>query len=120
MIEITRDNICIDRDFEIDELWEPVSIRFYVEDWFDAGEKFDIGSIEDGEKWVNLYAYYNPLENYLRMEYDVETDISCIPANFYEPTPAERETIISMLEECCKKETGMTCSEWLQKELKEK
>ena len=122
MIELTRDNIHIHgKGFVVVKGWEPITIGVYVECRSNAGEKFGVNSsVEYGAPWIELYAFYNPLENYLRMEYDIVLGDGCKSHSSYTPIPTERETIISMLEECCKKETGMTCSEWLQKELKKK
>ena len=120
MIELNRDNIHIGKAFVVVRGWEPISIGACVECRFNVREKFGVNSSpEYGEPWIKLYVYYNPFENYLRMEYYIVSNDGCAHG-FYDPTPTEGETIISMLEECCKKETGMTCSEWLQKELKEK
>ena len=120
MIEFNRDNIHIGKEFVVVREWEPISIGAYVECRFNVREKFGVNSLpEYGEPWIKLYVYYNPWENYLRMEYDIVSNDSCAHG-FYDPTPTEGETIISMLEECCMKETGMTCSKWLRKKLKKK
>lgn len=120
MIKITRDNIRIDENFEILKDWNPVSMAFYAETFFDPWKKLNVVLSACGDTldaWIDMNLLYNPIENYLYVEFTVNASRD----SWYEytPTPAERKVIISMLEECCKKETGMTCSEWLQKELKE-
>lgn len=118
MIEITRENIRIDKDFELNRWWKPVNIAFHVDCRFDVEKKFGIKMGKDMR--IDMYTYYNPLKDYLYVECNIISKTRWIPTCFYEPSSVERETIISMLEECCKKETGMTCSKWLRKKLKKK
>lgn len=55
--------------------WEPPCIVVYVEIWFDVDAKFGTNT-SAADAWVDLYAMYNPAENYLYMEYYCDAEKS--------------------------------------------
>ena len=52
--ELTRDDIAIDDEFEVDaETGQEITA--YVETWFDVDEKFNVDTSDD-DVWLNMYA----------------------------------------------------------------
>ncbi|HCA28211.1 MAG TPA: hypothetical protein DEP23_00795 [Ruminococcaceae bacterium] len=62
--ELTRSDIAIDGDMEIDcDIGQIVTA--YVETWFDVDKKFGTHTADDDDVWLNLYAKYNVPEDAL-------------------------------------------------------
>ena len=55
--ELTRDDLVIDPDMEIDD--DGCIVTAYVETWFDVDRKFGTHTVDDAETWINFYAKYN-------------------------------------------------------------
>lgn len=53
--ELTRDDIAIDHDMEVD-CDEGREIAVYIETWFDVDKKFRIDTASDDDTWLNMYA----------------------------------------------------------------
>ena len=95
--ELTRGDIAIDRDMQIDGD-EGREIIVYIETWFDVDKKFFIDTASDDDAWLNLYGHYNPYDDTLRLE----GEISCQDGSSYfdyEPTKAEAQLIKEMIAE---------------------
>lgn len=114
MIEMNRSNIRIDPTLEIDEYWNPISIKTMIEMYFDVDEKFGLNINEDADAWLYMYANYNPTLNYLHIEYYIDRR-STDEYYTYTPTASEREVIISMIEETCREIEGCSCEELLSR-----
>ena len=56
--ELTRDDIAIDHDMEVD-CDEGREIAVYIETWFDVDKKFHIDTASDDDTWLNMYGRYN-------------------------------------------------------------
>lgn len=65
--ELERSDIVVLRDMEIDDE-SGQEIIAYLETWFDVDKKFGTDTASDDEKWLNLYAKYNPFADTLRLE----------------------------------------------------
>lgn len=53
--ELTRDDIAIDHDMEVD-CDEGREITVYIEAWFDVDKKFHIETASDDDTWLNMYS----------------------------------------------------------------
>lgn len=108
MADWKKDELVIDRDFEVDGGCETLSVS--IETWFDAGEKFGIDIYDD--EWVNLYAAYNPYLDRLSMEYVIDRQIER-EHRAYVPTGGERSLVIRMIDEACRESCGCGPKEYL-------
>ena len=68
--ELTRDDIAIDHDMEVD-CDEGREIAVYIETWFDVDKKFRIDTASDDDTWLNMYGRYNPFDDTLRIECEI-------------------------------------------------
>lgn len=68
--ELTRDDLVIDPDMEIDD--DGSIVTAYVETWFDVDRKFGTHTADDPETWVNLNAKYNTESRELLTEYQID------------------------------------------------
>ena len=107
MADFTKDEIVIG-DIEINDDYTGVSS--YIETHFEVDKKFGTNVNDDCDSWVNFYAEYFPESNELKCEYFVDTpyDNKCYS---YIPTQAEKELIVSLVEEYCQKEENMSINE---------
>ena len=96
-LELERKDIEVDRDMEIDPD-NSFHLRVYLETWFDVIKKFDLIPWEADEKTVDLYAIYNPLEDYLICEYVIKDDDGEEYVT-YKPTENEAKLIKEMIAE---------------------
>lgn len=111
--ELERKDIVVDRDMEVDgEIGQEISA--YLETWFDVDKKFGTDTASDDDKWLNLYAKYNPFEDTLRLEYTVITSTTYEEGE-YEPTENESKLIKlikEMIVEKIREEYGQTPQEF--------
>ena len=112
--ELTRDDISIDHDMEIDSE-ESREITVYIETWFDVDRKFCIDTASDDDTWMNMYGRYNPFDDTLLIECEISRQDS---SSFfdYEPTAGEAQLIKDMItetiRECCNKTPREFCEEY--------
>lgn len=108
--ELERSDIVVSRDMDIDsEIGREITC--YLETWFDVDKKFGTDTSSDDDKWLNLYAKYNPFEDTLRLEYVVTTS-STYEDGDYEPTDEEAKLIKEMITEKISQEYGQTPQEF--------
>lgn len=108
--ELERKDIVVDADMEVDsEIGQEITA--YLETWFDVDKKFGTDTASDDDKWLNLYAKYNPFENTLRLEYAVTTSRTYEDGE-YEPTESESKLIKEMIVEKIREEYGQTPQEF--------
>lgn len=94
--ELTRDDIAIDRDMEVDcDIGQVITA--YIETWFDVNKKFGTKTSDD-DVWLNMYAKYNPFADTLRIECEIDKPLDSEYFD-YEPTPAESQLIKDMIAE---------------------
>ena len=90
-MELERKDLVIDRDVEVDcDIGHQITC--YLETWFDVDKKFGTNTAADDDKWLNLYAKYDPFADTLRLEFTVTTADSCEEGE-YVPTVAESQLI---------------------------
>ena len=108
--ELERSDIVVLRDMEIDDE-SGQEIIAYLETWFDVDKKFGTDTATDDEKWLNLYAKYNPFADTLRLEYFISKDAECEEGE-YTPTEAEAALIKEMVTEKIQQEYGQSPQEF--------
>jgi len=95
--ELERTDIAVDSDMEVDcDIGQEITA--YIETWFDVDKKFGTDTAADDDKWLNLYAKYDPFADTLRLEFTVTTADSCEEGE-YMPTDAEAQLIKGMIAE---------------------
>ena len=47
-------------------------ITAYLETWFDVDKKFGTNTKDDDDVWLNVYAKYNPFDDTLRIECEID------------------------------------------------
>lgn len=110
--ELTREDIAVDSDMEIDcDIGREIIV--YIEAWFDVDKKFGINTAGDDDKWLNIYGRYNPYEDALRIECEIAGD-SGSEYFGYEPTDAESRLIKAMITEKIQTEYGQTPQEFCE------
>lgn len=103
--ELTRDDIAIDNDFEVDcETGQEITA--YVETWFDVDKKFGTDT-SDEDVWLNMYAMYNPFKDTLKVECVVDKPLESESFD-YEPTESETQLIKDMITEKLQNRYGVT------------
>lgn len=110
--ELTRTMFEVDRDMEVDcDIGHQITC--YFETWFDVDKKFGTDTAADDDKWLNLYAKYDPFADTLRLEFTVTTADSCEEGE-YVPTDAESQLIKDMISEKLREEYGQTPKEFCE------
>ena len=110
--EFTRDMLAVDRDMEVDcDIGHQITC--YLETWFDVDKKFGTNTAADDDKWLNLYAKYDPFADTLRLEFAVTTADSCEEGE-YVPTDAETQLIKNIIAEKLQEEYGQTPKEFCE------
>ena len=103
---LTRDDIAIDHDMQIDSD-EGREIIAYVETWFDVDRKFHIDTASDDDTWLNMYGHYNPFNDSLRIECEISRQDSSSYFD-YEPTKEEAQLIKDMIAEKLREDYNQT------------
>lgn len=88
--QLESDDIRVDYEMDVDcDIGQ--EITFYIETWFDVDSKFHVNT-DDDDIWLNMYAKYNPFEDTLRVECEIDngTDIQHFE---YVPTRAEAQLL---------------------------
>ena len=110
--EFERHNLAIDRDMEVDcDIGQEIAV--YIETWFDVDKKFGTNTAADNDKWLNLYAKYDPFADSLRLEFTVTTADSCEEGE-YVPTDAESQLIKDMITQKIREEYCQTPQEFCE------
>ena len=110
--EFERHNLAIDRDMEVDcDIGQEIAV--YIETWFDVDKKFGTNTAADNDKWLNLYAKYDPFVDSLRLEFTVTTADSCEEGE-YVPTDAESKLIKDMITQKIREEYCQTPQEFCE------
>lgn len=110
--ELTRDMLAVDQDMEVDcDIGHQITC--YLETWFDVDKKFGTNTATDDDKWLNLYAKYDPFADSLQLEFTVTTADSCEEGE-YVPTDAESQLIKDMITQKIREEYGQTPQEFCE------
>lgn len=109
---LTRDDIVIDHDMQIDG-GEGCEIIAHVETWFDVDRKFHIDTASDDDTWLNMYGRYNPFDDSLRIECEISRKDSSSYFD-YEPTKEETQLIKDMIAERIQEDYNQTPQEFCE------
>ena len=110
--ELTRDMLAVDQDMEVDcDIGHQITC--YLEPRFDVDKKFGTNTAADDDKWLNMYAKYDPFADSLRLEFTVTTADSCEEGE-YVPTDAEAQLIKDMIAEKLREEYGQAPKEFCE------
>ena len=110
--EFTKEMLEVDRDMEVDcDIGHQITC--YLETWFDVDKKFGTNTAADNDKWLNLYAKYDPFADLLRLEFTVTTADSCEEGE-YVPTDAESQLIKDMITQKIREEYRQTPQEFCE------
>lgn len=104
--EFERKDIIVDRDMDVD-CENAAEITAYLETWFDVDKKFGTNTKDDDDVWLNMYAKYNPFDDTLRIECEIDKPKGSEYFD-YTPTEAEEKLIKDMIAEKIKSEYGQT------------
>ena len=108
--ELERKDIVVDRDMDVD-CENETEITAYLETWFDVDKKFGTNTKDDDDVWLNMYAKYNPFEDILRIECEIDKPKGSEYFD-YTPTEAEAKLIKEMIAEKIKAEYCKTPQEF--------
>lgn len=89
-------------------------LEFIFETWFDVDSKFGTHTSNDDSTWVNLFVYYDPNNNQLIIEYQVDSIIDSY-YDYYQPTQIEKELVVQKIEDWCIKNHNMSAKELVDK-----
>ena len=106
--EWERSDLVIDPEIWISD--DGTELEVYIESWFDVDAKFGIGTANEDDNWVNLYAFYNPKTGSLKMTFILAADFS---EHSYRPTKGEKDLIIQLISEKVMEVSGATPEEYL-------
>lgn len=110
--EFTKETLEVDRDMEVDcDICSEITVVFRC--LFDADKKFGTNTAADNDKWLNLYAKYDPFADSLRLEFTVTTADSCEEGE-YVPTDAESKLIKDMITQKIREEYRQTPQEFCE------
>lgn len=98
----------------IDTSASAMHLEFYFETWFDVDAKFGTHTSDDDSTWVNLFVNYDPDNDQLIIEYQVDSIIDSY-YDYYQPTQSERELVIQKIEDWCMKNYNMSAKELVDK-----
>ena len=110
--ELERKDIVVDRDMDVD-CENATEITAYLETWFDVDKKFGTNTKDNDDVWLNMYAKYNPFDDTLRIECEIDKPKGSEYFD-YTPTEAEERLIKDMIEETIKSEYGQTAQEFCE------
>lgn len=110
--ELERKDIVVDRDMDVD-CENATEITAYLETWFDVDKKFGANTKDDDDVWLNMYAKYNPFDDTLRIECEIDKPKGNKYFD-YTPTEAEAKLIKDMIAEKIKAEYGQTPQEFCE------
>ena len=108
--EFERKDRVVDRDMDVD-CENATEITAYLETWFDVDKKFGTNTKSDDDVWLNMYAKYNPFDDTLRIECEIDKPKGSEYFD-YTPTEAEAKLIKDMIAEKIKSEYGQTPQEF--------
>ena len=108
--ELERKDIAVDRSMDVDGE-DATEITAYIETWFDVDKKFGTSTKDDDDVWLNVYAKYNPFDDTLRIECEIDKPKGSEYFD-YTPTETEEKLIKDMIAETIQAEYGQTPQEF--------
>ena len=113
---LEKDDIDIREELELDI--KHSSILAEIETWFDVDKKFGLNTVGNDDVWVNLYAYYHPFINDIKIFYSIDTE-NGIFTREYLPMKEEKQMFINRIEQACEQQNTMSCKEFFVREYAE-
>ena len=112
--ELERTDLAVDRDMDVDcDIGQEITV--YLETWFDVDKKFGTHVNSDENTWLNMYGKYNPFEDTLRIECEIDSGGNPPNEYFdYEPTESESQLIKAMITEKIREEYNQTPQEFCE------
>ena len=95
-MEMEKKDLNIDPQIEVDDD-NPQQINFMLDAWFEVDKKFKIETNGEEGTWLNLWGFYNPFEDTLKLKGQISYDDCSSDWFDYEPTNSETEVIKEML-----------------------
>lgn len=95
-MEMEKKDLNVDPQIEVDDD-NPQQINFMLDAWFEVDKKFKIETNGEEGTWLNLWGFYNPFEDTLRLKGQISYDDCSSDWFDYEPTNSETEVIKEML-----------------------
>ena len=95
-MEMEKKDLNVDPQIEVDDD-NPQQINFMLDTWFEVDKKFNISTNGEEGTWLNLWGFYNPFEDTLKLKGQISYDDGSSDWFDYEPTKSETETIKEML-----------------------
>lgn len=93
--EFTKGDLDVEHDMDVDcDIGEEILVSF--ECWFDVNRKFNINIANDENTWLNMYGRYNPYENTLSVECEIDRDDGSSYFD-YIPTNAEAQLMKELI-----------------------
>ena len=95
-MEMEKKDLNVDPQIEIYDD-NPKQINFMLDAWFEVDKKFKIETNGEEGTWLNLWGFYNPFEDTLKLKGQISYDDCSSDWFDYEPTNSETEVIKEML-----------------------
>ena len=73
-LELERKDIRIDPELEVDDDNQK-QINFMVDAFFDVDKKFNININDEEGTWLNIWGFYNPFDDELKIKCQISRDI---------------------------------------------
>ncbi len=110
--KFTEDDLVVDQDIQIDDdIGQEIIV--YFECWFDVDEKFNINTASDENAWLNMYGRYNPFEDTLSVECEIDREDSSSWFD-YIPTESESQLMKDLIAARIQKEYNQTPKEFCE------
>ena len=89
-------------------------INFMVDAFFDVDKKFNININDEEGTWLNIWGFYNPFDDELKIKCQISRDIDNDEWFDYEPTAEESKLIKDMVAERVQRYHNETPQEFCQ------
>ena len=108
-----KTDVVISEDLELDT--EDQCLSAEMETYFDVDKKFGINTRDDENTWVNMYCWYNPILDNLRVIYCIDTQNKDFIRE-YMPTDEEKQMLSEVMEAACQKQNNQSCKDFYIRE----
>jgi hypothetical protein len=112
-LELERKDIRIDPELEVDDDNQK-QINFMVDAFFDVDKKFNININDEEGTWLNIWGFYNPFDDELKIKCQISRDIDNDECFKYAPTAEESKLIKDMVAERIQRYHNETPQEFCQ------
>lgn len=112
-LELEARDLVVDREIEVDDD-NPHQLNLYLETWFDVDKKFGLNINDEDGTWLNLWGFYNPFEDTLRLECQIARGDGSDEYFDYVPTEGEAKLIKDMVAATIQKWHNQTPQEYCE------